>query len=472
MPDRPNILWIHCDELRTDALGCYGHRSVPMKTPHIDALAERGVLFENCFCNSPVCVPSRTSMLTARYPSQTGVYGNEGTWGGFELPVDVTTFPQVFSEHGYATGNFGKSHVNQALLHWDTHDPTGGSMGELFQVLPRTDPSNIVPDGVRTFLGGQWPKGEAYPHDIVAENAMNWIEKTEQPFFARLSLLEPHTPVYPPPPFDTLYDPAVFSGDQSDRPNVSEFEKRFAAIVDASNFTPDMVRQARAWYYGLVGWVDEQVGRMVEYLRAAGKLENTIIVFDADHGASLGEGGCWAKHLFAPQSQRVPRVICYPKVLPAGERRPEVTENLDLARTLLGLCKIDSPGSFMGRDLFADPPAEAVYASIGFGQRESRAFPNARAGAYDEARGWPRRACVRTDRFRLDRNILFNGQPASPQEQDVFLADVQADPDETENLAGHSDYRDVQDQLMAMLDAHLENAVQADVEPAYAMRRK
>ena len=108
---KPNILWIYCDELRTDALGCYGHDTIHPRTPHIDTLAENGTLFENCLCNSPVCVPSRVSTLTGCYPEDTGVYHNEGAWRGYQMPSKVITFPQVFTENGYVTANFGKWHV-------------------------------------------------------------------------------------------------------------------------------------------------------------------------------------------------------------------------------------------------------------------------------------------------------------------------------------------------------------------------
>src|SRR5690606_5259999 len=107
---RPNILWILSDELRTTALGCYGGAWGPVSTPNIDALAASGVLFEQAFCNSPVCVPSRLSMLTGASPERTGVYSNEGSWQSFPLPARLRTFPEHFAECGYAVASVGKSH--------------------------------------------------------------------------------------------------------------------------------------------------------------------------------------------------------------------------------------------------------------------------------------------------------------------------------------------------------------------------
>lgn len=471
---KPNILWIYCDELRTDALGCYGGGEVPMRTPHIDSLAERGVLFENCFCNSPVCVPSRTATLTARYPEQTGVYHNEGTWTGFELPIDrPLTFPEVFAAAGYATANFGKTHVNAAIQPWQTSDPSGAGMGDLLSAVGRDSDSLIMPRGVGTYLGGQWPEGVAYPHDVVAKNAANWMgAQGGRPFLARVSLLEPHTPVFPPQPFDTLYDARAFSGEQPARENVSEFENRFAAILDASNFSPAMVQQAKAYYYGLVGWVDSQVGKLLGELDRLGLRENTVVVFEADHGASLGEGGCWAKHIFAPQSHRVPRIVSYPSAVGSGERRSDICESLDLARTLLGLCAIEPAAEFMGRDLFNDQPPEAVYSTIGFGHAKSRAFPNKGDGEFAESMGWPRRSCVRTAQYRLDKNTVINSEDASEHQADTFLADVVNDPEEQRNLVNENSYQNVYLHLSELLDIHSDRSVEAAVDRAYAARKK
>ena len=110
-----NIVYFFCDELRQDALGCYGNPAGPMRTPNIDAIARRGYLFENCFCNSPVCVPSRTSLMTGLYPEDTGVYNNEAAVSTFTLPAPVITFPEVLRKAGYHTANFGKTHLPPGL---------------------------------------------------------------------------------------------------------------------------------------------------------------------------------------------------------------------------------------------------------------------------------------------------------------------------------------------------------------------
>jgi choline-sulfatase len=301
----------------------------------------------------------------------------------------------------------------------------------------------------------------------VTDNALAWMDRAESPFLARLSYLQPHTPVCPPPPFDTLYDPACFRDHFRDDGQTSVFEQRFAETIDASNFSPRDIQLTQSYYYGLAAWVDSQVGRLLDFLEERGLAERTIVVFDADHGAALGEGGGrYAKHVFAPEVHRVPRIIRWPGTLPGGEVRAEVTESLDLPRTLFGLCGIEAPESFAGRNVFGDPPAQAVYATIGFGTPAAMAFPNGHRGRYLGDRGWPRRSCIRTSRWRLDRNVRIDGRPVSDDDRDVILCDVQADPLERTNVADDPQLADVRADLEARLDAHIAGAAEPEGDPA------
>jgi arylsulfatase A-like enzyme len=128
MNDQPDIIWIYCDELRTDALGCYGNTRIDPHTPNLDRLAQSGVRFTNNFCNAPVCVASRCSTLSGLYPEDTGVYNNEGAWPNFRLPRRLNTFPHVFAQNGYTTASFGKTHVPPEMRHGANPD------NELFQI--------------------------------------------------------------------------------------------------------------------------------------------------------------------------------------------------------------------------------------------------------------------------------------------------------------------------------------------------
>ena len=468
---KPNILWIYCDELRTDALGCYGNPYAEMQTPHIDSLATNGVRFDNCFCNSPVCVASRTSVLTALYPEQTGVYHNEATWPAYRFEDPPHTFPAHFAQHGYRTANFGKVHVPDTLNVWQHSDPCGADMSELYEGVDEELLQIIRPPGIPTVVGGVYPGDRPYPPDAVTDNALRWLAQADQPWLAqadqpwlaRVSLLQPHTPVFPPPPFDTLYQDAPFPDSASRGCALSRFEERFAEVIRAGEMSTREVFLAHVYYYGLVAWIDSQVGRMLDLLRQRNLLTQTIVVFDADHGASLGECGRFQKQTFAPESHRVPRLISWPGTLPA-QARNDLCESLDLARTLCALADIPPAAPFRGRDLFHTPAPNAVYATIGYGEPHSRAFPNLGVGNYggngDDRRGWPRRGCIRTAHYRLDKNLRIDGEPVEEGEADVFLADVQTDPDEKVNVAGDGARAEVVARLNAQLDAHVADAVQ------------
>ena len=460
MADRPNIVWIYCDELRTDALGCYGNSHLDVRTPHLDALAGEGVRFANCFCNSPVCVPSRMTKMTGLYPEDTGVYHNEGAWPNYRVDGSFTMFPEVFAAHGYRTADFGKLHLPRGMNPWQER---GSGSFERAGMMKGVDPGELgiieIP-GPGSMIGGHYPGGRPYPPDRLAEEALEWIHGGGGPYLARLSYVQPHTPVFPPPPYDTMHSKADIPDRFSEERTTSRFEGRFAEIQEAHRLTDEQRRLAQVYYYGLVSWIDSQVGRVLSALDESGQRENTVVVFDADHGASLGEGRVFAKHTFAPQVHRIPRIISQPGTVPRGQVRDDICEGLDLARTLFALAGIESPEQFKGRDLMDSTPPEAVFGTIGYGYRSSWAFPYLGHGRYPDDHGWPRRACVRTERYRLDRTVRRDGEIVGPEERDMFFCDWKEDPFETRNRADDPALAGEIERLNALLDAHVERRVE------------
>ena len=465
---RPNILWIYCDELRTDALGCYGNPYAEMQTPHIDSIADNGIRFDNCFCNSPVCVASRSAILTGLYPEETGVYHNEAVWPNYQFEASQNgtppiTFPSVFAQNGYTTANFGKVHVPAALRAWDHHDPDGSDMREFYQDVELAALQAILPPNAPLVIGGIYPGDRPYPPQKATDNALAWLTKAteaDRPWLARVSYLQPHTPVFPPPPYDTLYADGNFPDRPRDDCTLSRFEQRFGDVIGTRAMSAHNFFLAQAHYYGLVAWIDSQVGRLLEFLHTQGILEDTIVVFGADHGASLGECGRYQKQTFAPESHRVPRLVNWPGMIAAGQVRTDISQSMDLARTLFTLTGIDAPAQFKGRDLLNDPAPDTIYATIGYGFATSRAFPNLNVGDYVDGHGWPRRTCIRTARYRLDKNVRLDGKPVRAADEDIFLADVQADPQENVNLADAPAHREIVAHLAGLVDDHVANALE------------
>ncbi len=469
----PNIIYIYCDELRTDALGCYGNKYAEMKTPNIDRIAEMGVKFENCFCNSPVCVPSRVSNLTGLYPEDIGVYHNEAALSSFHLDLKYDTIPEVFARNGYKTANFGKVHLPQDLyrnVKGNTIFRHSNVEGSQMMHVKRSELKNMIaPQGFKTgrrmsIIGGRFPKDKPYPPEKVTNNALEWLKKENAPYFLRISFLQPHTPVLTPPPYNSIYMEENFPNTIEYKEKLSEFEQRFAQVVDAAKMTKEEIYLAQVYYYGLVAWIDAQIGKIFEYLESLGQLENTIIVFSADHGVSLGENGCYAKQIYAPQVHRVPLLIAGPNIKSKGKIRDEICESLDVPKTLFNLAGIETPKQFKGRDLFSSKPPVAVYSSIGFGFSSSFTFPMRLHGNYLNRNGWPRRACIRTDKYRLDKTVRLNGKPVKKEKEDIFLVNWKDDPKEIYNLAKDTNWNDILEKLSTMLDDHISNCIEIPEE--------
>ncbi len=466
---RPNILWIMADELRASALGCYGESWAPVATPNIDALAERGTLFTRNFCNSPACVPSRMSILTAAPPERTGVYFNEGAWRTFPVPVRLNTFPEHFAAHGWRVASFGKSHHAQAYRPWPEEDNAGSSMHGFGL---ETDPAPlepIVPKGIPSPVGGVFPSDKVFPPEKVTRNALRWLAETgDEPFLLRVSYLQPHTPVLPPRHFRDLYRAEDWPGTSLPRGYGSAYEQAFAEVVGGTGFTHQEVQRAQADYHALTSWLDVQVGLVLAALKTRGRAQDTIVVFTSDHGASLGENGLFSKVVFAPQSQRTPFIVSWPGRVPEGARRDDLTENMDLARTLCDLAGLEPDPGFQGRSVFSDPEPEAIFATIGTGAPGAKASAASNRGGWRNGGGWPRRCCIRTRRWRFDMNTRQDGAAIAEAEEDWFLADTVADPAERTNLAYDAAHRGTVDALRARILAYVADSVEPEFVPVFA----
>jgi choline-sulfatase len=463
---RPNVLWIIADELRTDALSCYGHPTARLATPAIDRLAERGTTFLNFFCNSPICVSSRASMLTATEPEENTVYGNEGGWRSFPYVNRFRSFPERFAAAGYATANFGKSHVPPGLEPWQLNDQRGGTIVDFLDGCDPAAMDLVVTPTLGSPLGGVFPEDRPFPGCTVTDNALAWLARhgrSDQPFLLRLSYLQPHTPVTPPVAWRERWRDEPFPDLVGKPGTTSVFERALADAIRGDALGARERRRVQYEYYGLVGWLDDQVRRVLAALSDADLERDTIVVFTSDHGVSLGERGLFSKLVFAPQVHRIPGIVAWPGRLQGGVRRDDLAQPLDLARTLCGLCGIAPDDHCGGRDLFAaDAPAH-VFATVGFGHDGSLAFPNTRLGQWPDGSFWPRRACVRTRRWRLDMSVRKDGRPTGPAQEDIFLCDWLADPGESRNLAREPGLQPV---VHALADLLRERAARA-VEPAF-----
>lgn len=448
--DTPNVLWIMADELRTDALSCYGTPHPSISTPNIDRIAADGVLFEQAYTTSPVCVPARYAMLSGISPLSSGVLNNEGY--GPEGADDVEMFPDMLAAAGWTTRNYGKEHLPRGRAPWQKHDPTGSSMPDLRRVADDRGVDLVRSPGIGHILSGVLPEGTETGGEAITRSVSDELRRADGPMLLRASYLQPHKPLIVPEPWATMYDDVTFDVAASPAEETSEFEQEWGRLTRGSDLDENGRQLSFRRYHGAVAWLDVQVGQILQALDESGRRESTIIVFTTDHGASLGEHGILAKHTFAPESHRVPLIISWPEKLAAGMRRSDLATSEDVATTILGLVGVEPPHGVTGRDLFNAPAPDVILSAIGYGEPGSRAFPHRDEGAWEDGRGWPQRVCARTTRYRLDLTTRRAGERVHTDE-DVFLTDRLRDPSERTDLSSRSEYRDVRTELESIVYA-------------------
>jgi choline-sulfatase len=462
---KPNVLWIQTDEHRPDSLGCYG--SSWAKTPHIDALAQRGVVFQNCVCNSPVCVPSRASQLTARYPQEINVLLNQVSDEHHVHDVDnvyptgTVTFPEIFEKAGYATASFGKWHVpvhktwgiNKSLVNLDEYSG-------YYALNPAYDETthHVIkrPGGTPIILAGTYPVAEGHPSQVITDWAIDWVQSLDRdsPFLLRVSHNWPHTPVLAPPPFDQLYDPddlPIRYFDENAYQTRSLRDRHNADRQRMRDLSREQIRQIWKDYMGLVACVDHETGRMLGALAELGLLDNTIVLFSADHGKALGEWGTTEKGFYDSEVWRVPFILAGPGVPAKGSVDEDICELIDTGRTLLSLAGLPCPPQYKGRDLLNESPRDAVYGQIGWPDNEAPIMHRIRERNPNAFPVTAMRSAIRTQRYRMDVTLYRNGDRLPMDEADGNIFDLENDPFETRNLWHNASHQQIKDNLWSKL---------------------
>lgn len=459
---RPNVLVIWTDQQRWDTIGAAGG---PVKTPHLDRLAAEGRLFANAFCNSPVCMPSRQSMLSGRYPSTLGVRCN-----GIEMDPSIECIQHVLAGHGYHTAQLGKlhfkNHASPFRDHTEPHPSYGfdtcivsdepGCYEDPYLAWVRAhdpaavphcmvdtppawtgSPVTVHPRNVHqpyAFAGPEKLTHTAFVADITCDylRARAGRAREGEPFFAVAGIYAPHAPINPPPRFLDWYDrselalPVRADGENFHDPKTGE------------PVTDEQWRTVRQHYYALVSHVDDQVGRIIAQLRELGLYDETLIIFTSDHGENLGDHGLIAKTHWFDSSTHVPLII-KPAASTgtswnAGEVERGIVELVDIAPTITESCGVPTPTFFQGQSL--RNPTVRSSALFEYG------FPG---GAGYKA--------IRTDDYLYSRH----------RDGTERLYDLQADPDQTSPLRSPPArlLADARNELIARMIA---------TEPAYPSR--
>ena len=437
---RPNVLFILCDDLRPDALGCYGSKHVP--TPNIDRLAREGTRFANAFCTTSLCSPSRASILTGQYAHRHGVRDNFT-----ELPVRLPHWPGRLKESGYRTAYMGKWHMGEGN---DAPRPgfdwfvTHKGQGKYFDTE-----WNVNGERHET------PKGY-YTH-VVTDYALDWLKKREsgKPWALCVGHKAPHSFYLPEEKyahaFDAVHVPYPASAFALDgKPDwirqridtwhgihgpLFEWRKKFPdARPEAVKDFENMVHA----YWGTVRSVDDSVGRLLGFLEESGQLDRTLVVFMGDNGLLEGEHGMVDKRTMHEPSIRIP-IIARGPGLPSGKVIPGQVLAMDTAPSILDLCGAAPLPDIQGRSWKAlangtDPAWRKAWFYEYNYEKQFPYTPNVRG--------------IRTDEWKFVRYPHGDGSPDRHVPELYRLTD---DPGELHNLAAKPEFAEVRATLEKQL---------------------
>ncbi len=353
---RPNILFIMSDDHASHAMSCYGSRI--NQTPNIDRIANEGMLFDNCFCTNSICSPSRAAILTGKYNHLNGVKSIEDHFDGRQM-----TFPKLLQENGYQTAMIGKWHLG----HGGNADPTGF---DFWTVVPGQgeyhDPEFIEMGESKKFKG--------YATDLITDFSLGWLDKREKerPFMLMCHHKAPHRPWEPDEKYANLYDdveipePETFYDDYETRVDAvrearMRVDRDLDDLVDLKGHPPEGLTplEEKKWryqryikdYLRCIASIDDNIGRMLDYLDQEGLAENTIVIYTSDQGFFLGDHGWYDKRFMYEESLRMPFIVRYPNEIAAGSRTDAMTLNIDFPSTFLDYAGVEIPQEMQGHSL-------------------------------------------------------------------------------------------------------------------------
>ncbi|MBG7629538.1 MAG: sulfatase [Bacteroidetes bacterium] len=377
---KPNIIYIMADDLTTQAISAYGgiYKDIA-PTPNIDNVAKEGMLFQDVLVTNAICGPSRAAILTGNYSNLNGYYKNES---GGKFNDAQWTFPQEFQKNGYKTSLFGKWHLGTEPVGFDTfkYHNSAGQQGHYWDPLYNENGTDV--------------KEKGYATNLSTDFALNWldtIKSSEEPFLMVLQYKAPHRPWEPDTKYEQLWDdiempyPATYNDTYEGREKTAgdtEMTMEYFSNRDMKLPEPEGLKgkekiqwafygakpgqivkpegmtdeEGRNWryqtyikdYLACVKSVDDNVGRVLSYLKENNLEENTIIVLTSDQGFYLGDHGFFDKRFIYEESLRMPFMVKYPEKVKAGSINEDIVTNIDFAPTLLELAGINTTQKMQG----------------------------------------------------------------------------------------------------------------------------
>ncbi|MCB1090170.1 MAG: sulfatase [Verrucomicrobiae bacterium] len=404
-----NVLFIAVDDLRPD-LGCYGVAEA--KTPNIDRLAARGIVFEHAYCQQAVCSPSRSSILTGRRPDATKVYDLD-THFRAALP-DCVTLPQHFKANGYHTAGLGKIEhhgfedgaswsvprwfASGYLIEADPKDWTKQSATR-FPGVPSEYANPLSPEEGKKTAKGKVKTGPAYevspktddelPDGATAAEAVKRLGELKaqgDPFFLAVGFVKPHLPFVAPKKYWGLHDPDAIPLPAIDHlpEGTADFVGHtngelhsYVGVPEGNPIPADFAKTLRHGYFACISYIDAQVGRLLDALEANGLSDNTVVILWGDHGWQLGDHGLWHKHTNFELAARAPLILSAPGFGSAGGKCAAPVEFVDVYPTLAEVCGLAIPEGLDGgslRPYLENPAAPMQKPAVSQYPRSSKDF--------------------------------------------------------------------------------------------------
>ena len=452
-PPKPNILFIMSDDHAAHAIGAYGGRLAQLDpTPNIDRLARQGARLTNCFATNSICTPSRATIMTGQYSHTNGIRTLNGA-----LEPERQTLARMMKQAGYETAVVGKWHL-RAEPAFDYYCVLPGQ-GSYFNPILRESGSGIWPQNERRLSGYD----STHSSDVITDLSLQWLQKRRQgndrPFFLMHHFKAPHDNFENAERYDWLYQDIDIPEPESlwERGNHGPIGRaQYGTSVGSRNgrrnmghhtfvdrTLPESEYKRSAYqrylkkFLRCVKGVDDNVGRLLDYLEESGQIENTVIIYTADQGFMLGEHDYIDKRWMYEESLRMPFIIRYPEVIKAGLINADIINNVDFAPTLLDLAGVEHmPPDFQGRSFLSNLKG-----------RTPADWPNTTYYRY-----WmhmahhdnPAHYGIRSDRYKL---IFLYGLPLdaggalnTPTPAYWELYDLSKDPREMNNLYQDSAY--------------------------------
>ena len=435
----PNILFIMSDEHNWRVAGCYGNRLA--RTPNLDRLAAEGIVFEDAYTNSPLCVPSRSSWTAGKYIHRISVWSND-----CELPADdMPSLPRLLNAAGYESYLCGKQHYAQGRRYGFVE--IGGNMNNSVKTgrgrRRKADDTTVnyaaAQERFRNFRTGE--DSSVMAHDRrVTEGVLDFLarrSRRDKPFLLFAGYLAPHFPLIVPERYWRNYQgripmPEIPEGFFERMPLNYQHLRRGFGLVDVD---PEIVRRGRELYYALTEWVDEQIGVVLDALRKSPFARDTVVIYTTDHGENMGEHGLWWKNCMYEHAAHVPLIVWWPERWKGGQRRSGACSLVDVVQTVAEIAGARTPEDWNGQSMlrWMDDPS-SPWKDLAVSQYY----------AHNIASGF---AMLRTGEWKY----VYHSPPDERHPAERELYNLREDPGEFRNLAADPAHRDRLERMHKLL---------------------